>query len=239
LAITRDQLSTLAKGTGAGTTFTITFPTLPVAGSSVIAALGVNLSGGVTSVKDNGTSQSTFTLDKSETGSASHVSYIYRADGISLPGSGSYTLTVTLGGSGAGYSAGAASYLGKLAGGPAATNGATATSAAPATGSATPTAGGSLLIGTFQDNSSGTADNPSVTNANFTSQLTQPSGTAGQVYGFADQIKAGTSADSCTWSVATSATYSGAIAVYSPAVTGPEADVPLLVPQAVKRSSLY
>lgn len=221
MAITRDQLSNLfnTASIGAGTTFTITFGTLPTAGSSVIAAIGIN-GQTVSSVKDNGTVQSTFTQDITQTGSANHISYLFRADGISLPSSGSYTLTVTIGGSGSGVSvsAGAASYQGKAAGAPVSSNGGTATGTSVTTGNATPLFAGSLFAATFQDNSSGTADNPTVTNGNFTSRLAAPNGAAGQVFGLADAIEGGTSADACTWSVGTSATYSAVIAVYSPAV---------------------
>jgi hypothetical protein len=216
--ITRDQLSSLTNSAAiSGTTFTITFPSNPAAGSSVIAALAVNGSA-VTSVMDNGTTPSTFTLDVSETGTASHVSYIYRADSITLPSSGGYVITVTCGGSGPSVSAGAQSYLGKLAGGPVSTNVATATGTSVTTNNGTPTVAGSLFAATFQNNSSGTADNPTVTNGNFTQQLSEGNGSVGQVYGFADAILAGTSAQACTWTVGTSATYSAAIAVYSPAV---------------------
>lgn len=223
MGITRDQLSSLFAMPSLGSSaFAITFLTRPAAGSSVIAALGVNTAGAtITSVKDNGTSQSTFTLDVTKTGSSQHISYIYRADGISLPASGNYTVTVTLSsGSGVSVSAGAASYLGKLAGGPAATSTGTATSASVSTGSATPTAAGSLFAGTFQDNSGNTTDNPTATNGNFTQQLSEGNGdTGGQVYSFADGIVAGTSAQACTWTVASSFTYSAALAVYSPANT--------------------
>ena len=219
MAITRDQLSTVTIANTTGSSFTITFPTRPAAGASVLVTLGLNCTAAISSVKDNGTSQSTFTLDKTETGSASHISDIYRADGISLPSSGSYVVTVTLASSVA-YSvtAGAASYLGKAPGGPVSTNAATATSTSVSTGNGTPNAAGSLFIATFQDNSGGSADNPTVTNANFTSQLTNGDGTSGQVFGFADQIKAASSADACTWTVGTSATYSAAVTVYPAAI---------------------
>lgn len=237
MAITRDQLSSLTNtgSIGAGTTFTITFPSLPAAGSSVIVAIGIN-GQSVTTVKDNGTSQSTFTQDVSKVGTTNHISYLYRADGISLPGSGSYTITVTIGGSGSGVSvsAGAASYLGKGAGGPVATNSGTATGTSITTGSVTPAMGGSLFTATFQDNSSGSADNVTVTNGNFTSRLVQNNGSTGQVYGFADAIEAGTSADACTWSVATSATYSSAIAVYSTAGTTANAGLATAVGAALQ-----
>jgi hypothetical protein len=222
VAITRDQKSSLTASSSTGSTsVTITFPTLPTAGSSVIAALGINFNGtgSVTSVKDNGTSQSTFTQDVTKTGTANHISYIYRADGISLPSSGSYTITVLLTVTGASVSLGAASYLGKAAGAPAATNTGTATSTSVSTGSVTPSLTSSLFVGTFQDNSSGTADNPTVTNGAFTQQLSEGNGSSGQVYGFADAIPANTTAEACTWTVGTSATYSAAIAVYSPSGT--------------------
>lgn len=222
MAITRDQKSSLTVSASTGSTsVTVTFATLPTAGSSVIAAFGINFNGtgSITSVKDNGTSQSTFTQDVTKIGSTNHVSYIYRADGISLPSSGSYTLTLVLTVTGASVSLGAASYLGKAAGAPVATNTGTATSASVSTGSVTPSLTSSLFVGTFQDNSSGTADNPTVTNGAFTQQLSEGNGSLGQVYGFADAIPANTTAEACTWTVGTSATYSAAIAVYSPAGT--------------------
>lgn len=223
MGLTRDTTSNLFTSTTVTSpgTFTITFSVNPTAGSSVVVALGINGNGvalSVVSVKDNGTTQSTFTADAVKTGTPNHVSWIYRADGISLPASGTYSITVTLSGTSTGVSvsAGAASYLGKASGGPVATSTGTATGTAITTNSATPTLGGSLFFATFQDNSSGSADNPTVTNGNFTQQLSEGNGNVAQVFSMADAIEAGTSADACTWSVATSATYSSALAVYSP-----------------------
>lgn len=216
--ITADQLGTLKTASTTGTSFTITFPSLPTAGSSVVLSMGLNTTGTISSVKDNGTSQSTFTLDVTKTGASNHKSLIYRADGISLPGSGSYTITVTFTGSVSySVSASAKSYLGKASGAPVSTNTGTATSTTVSTGAATPSVAGSLFIATFQNSSGGSADNPTVTNANFTSEQVNGNGGSGQVFGFADQIKTGNSADTCTWTVGTSAVYSSAIAVYSPA----------------------
>lgn len=223
MTITRDQLSNLtATSPVAGTTFTITFPTNPTAGSSVIVALGLNFNavGSVTSVVDNGTTPTTFTQDVTKVGTANHVSYIYRADNITLPSSGGYVITVTVSVTGISASAGAQSYLGKATGGPVSTNTGTATSATITTNNGTSTAGGSLFVGTFQNNSSNTADAVTVTNVNFTARLSESNGNTAQVYGFADQIKVANTADACTWSVATATdTYSSAIAVYSPAAT--------------------
>jgi len=237
MTIARDQLSNLtASSPVAGTTFTITFPTNPAAGSSVIVALGINFNaaGSITSVVDNGTTPSTFTQDVTKTGTANHISYIYRADNITLPSSGGYVITVTVTVTGVSASAGAQSYTGKAAGGPVSTNTGTATSGTITTNNGTPTVGGSLFVGTFQNNSSNTADNVTVTNANFTARLSESNGSTAQVYGFADQIKVANTADACTWSVATATdTYSSAIAVYSPAATGPAA--PFTPPRGVVR----
>jgi hypothetical protein len=232
--ISRDQLSSLSVGTAGGSSFTITFPTLPTPGASAFAAIGLNLAGTITSVKDNGVTQSTFTLDVTETGTTNHISVIYRADGISLPSSGSYALTVALSTTGASYSAGAATYLGKAAGGPLHTGVSTGTSTTVNTGSLTPNLSGSLFLATFQDNSSGTADNPTNNNANFTQRLSEGNGSLGQVYGFCDGITAGVSAQAANWTVGTSATFSVVLAVYSPNFGAPE-----VTSQAAKRAAYY
>ena len=233
--ISRDQLSSLSVGSSiAGTSFTITFPTLPTPGASVMVPIGLNLAGSISSVKDNGVVQSTFTLDSTETGSANHISVLYRADGISLPSSGSYTITVTLSTTGASYSAGAASYLGKAVGGPLHAGVSTGTSTTVNTGSLAPNLTGSLYISTFQNNSSGTADNPTNNQANFTQQLSEGNGSLGQVFGFVDGITSTLSALAANWTVGTSATFSVLIAVYSPNFGAPQ-----VTSQAAKRSAYY
>src|SRR5678815_5191782 len=80
---------------GSATSLTITWEdTQPTAGSTVIVLVNVSGSVAATSVVDNGTSVSTFSLDKQNT--ALEGAAIYRANNISLPSSGNYSVTISV-----------------------------------------------------------------------------------------------------------------------------------------------
>jgi len=220
VSITRDQVS--AAGIwSTGSSWAATWSVNPEAGSSVLIAVSLHGAATITSVTDNGTTPATFTLDLSETygsGSTLHGSYIYRADGITLPSSGSYAVTVAMSSSsGSGSSAGV-SYLGKLAGGPGThTAVGTSTGTAVSTGSLTPPAAGYLCFAAFQDSTSLNPETITLTGSGFTQQAVNANGSAAQAMAIADQIGTPASAQACTWTLGDSVEWSAAMAAYAPA----------------------
>ena len=93
MTITRDQLSSLAATSAAGS-LNVTWPVNPAAGATVLVAVS-NVYGAPVSVADNGTTPSTFTQDAGNNAGTYNV-WIYRANSITLPSSGSYTVTVNV-----------------------------------------------------------------------------------------------------------------------------------------------
>src|SRR6185437_9944001 len=131
MGITIDQTSSLAQ-TGSGSSVVCTWTTNPTAGAKVLVY--VQLGNTPTSVIDNGVTPSTFILDAAS--SLAAKCYVYRADGITLPASGSYTVTVNYTPGSSTIQARGRSYLGVATGGPTATlNTATGTSNSPVSGS--------------------------------------------------------------------------------------------------------
>src|SRR5690242_4858677 len=93
MTITRGQLSGLAA-TGGASSLNVTWGTNPAAGSKILVAVFTG-SAIPNSVTDNGTSPATFTRDVTDT-ARPNKAFIYRGDNITLPGAGSYTVTVTV-----------------------------------------------------------------------------------------------------------------------------------------------
>jgi hypothetical protein len=218
VAITRDQVSSVYTSAGTASAV-VTWPTLPAAGSKVLVAIGLS-SGGITSVKDNGTSVSTFVLD-SPVETESNTIQVYRADGISLPSAGSYTVTVTLPSSQYVFGGGV-SYWGVAAGGPTASNGGVnGGSASVATGSVTPARAGALFFAGFVDESSSNPETITLSGAGFSEQLTETNG-SNVCGGIADQIAAGgPSSTACTWTLGDTPGWCAVIVSYDAAVAAP------------------
>ena len=172
MTTTRDKLGALSGASNA-TTAVITWAANPAAGAKVLVAVCYNAgTNKVSSVKDNGTTQSKFTLDANynNTSIGATIS-VYRADGISLPSSGSYKVTVTF--SSALYATTAGySYLGANTGAPTATNHSTGTSNSAVTGTATPSKAGALYFATETDNT-GTSETITLTGSGFTEEATE------------------------------------------------------------------
>jgi hypothetical protein len=228
VAITRDHKSTIGQ-IGSGLSVTTSWSVNPTAGSTVIVAVLYNHVGTNLSVVDNGTTPSTFTLDASNLVSTSGI-HIFRANNITLPASGSYTVTVTTSSTASTILAGGWSYLGVQTGAPEATSTAsTGTSTAPSTGSVTGSAG-DLYVGAFADRS---ALNPETITHNggptWTEQFRNTDGATFWPFASADAIIAGSGSNSDTWTLGDSVLWTGVIACYQPAVAvqiaSPTADV--------------
>jgi hypothetical protein len=213
LTITRGQISSQLINSDGGV---VTWGTDPTAGQKILIAIWSTSAETITSVIDNGTSPTTYTQDFTQS-SGGHAVWIYRADGITLPGSGSYGATVSTGNQGHNVLAGGIAYSGVLTGGPTATNSSTGTSTTPATGAVTPAAAGALFFGLFSDAS---ANNDSITinGAPFTEQFTATDGTIYSPGAAADRIDSGgPSSTSASWTIGASTAWVGGIATYDAA----------------------
>jgi hypothetical protein len=174
----------------------------------------------ITSVTDNGTVQSTFTNDVLDTTGGSFLG-IWRADGIHLPGAGSYTVTVTFSASALGLASGR-TYTGMGNGGPASSNATAAgTSGSVATANLTPPAVGALLIGGFVDDSGANPETITLTTAGASSIFKNQNGTL-LCGGIADHITSTGAAQGLAWTLSDAPDWGAMIAAYAAAgaVTG-------------------
>src|SRR6266704_3253737 len=211
MTVTRGQKSTVGQ-TASGSTVVTSWGTNPAAGSSVLVFVQSSVT--PTSVADNGTTPATFTLDAG--GGSTTGAYVYRANGITLPSSGAYHVTVTISGTHTIQALGI-EYLGMKTGAPDATNtslGVTGTSVT--TGSAAPAAAGGVVFGGFADQSGLNPETITFTGSSpQTSQLTVTNGSSFWPCGVADALTG--SAQAFTWTLGDSVAHDGTAAAYSPA----------------------
>lgn len=211
MAVTRDKSATGATGNAGSVT--ITWATLPTSGSKAIVVIQAGTV--VSTVLDNGAVQSTFTLDQHFSGPGGDAD-IYRADGIHLPGAGSYSVTATFTAPGLFVAAGR-TYLGVAGGAPAAFNSNSGTGLTETTGNVTPLVTGSLLVGGFANDSGLNPETITLTTSGANALFTNSNGTT-LCGGSADNIPVGTTAQGFTWTTGDSVDWEGHVAVYSPAV---------------------
>ena len=200
---------------GSGTTATATFATNPAAGNTILAF--VQTGGSITSVVDNGSSPATFTRDVFSAGGKG--AYIYRANNITLPASGSYNVTVTITSAGT-IQVAALEFAGVAAGPPSATNTGSGTGTSVTTNSVS-SGGDAVFFGGFSDNS---GLNPqSVTfnsaGAGFTQDFVNTNGSSYWPAAEASATVSGPATNSLSWTTGSSSAWGAAIAVY-PAATG-------------------
>jgi len=211
VAIARDQTATGADQANAATV-TLTWTTNPAAGSKILILIGSDTS--VTSVKDNGSTVTTFT-DDGDNGGSGGWGYIFRADSIHLPASGAYKVTITMSGTaGVVYAAGR-SYTGVAAGAPTAHTTGSGTSSTVTLGPVTPAAAGSLVFGGFIDDTGSSAETINSTTSGTSTLFSTGNGTilAGAT---ADLLTAGTAAQTLGWTLGDAPDWGGVIAVYPP-----------------------
>ena len=217
MAITRGNKSNLIAASGSG--YAVTWSANPTAGQKILIALWTSASTTVTNAIDNGTSPTTYAFDLTETNSSGQHLYILRGDNITLPASGSYTVTLTVSGSSSVVGGGIA-YSGVNPGGPTATNFDNATSGTSiSTNGATPNFAGALAFAAFTTDLFATTT-ISAAGGGFTNQFTELTGASFAPGALADQIiSGGPSAETCTWTAGNSASWVGSVAVYD--VPGP------------------
>src|SRR5579859_3099230 len=199
---TRDAVSALGSA-AASNTLVVTFTgTQPVAGDKIAcvfwASFGTTPS--ITSVKDNATSQNTYTGSVSDVTANTQGVYLYWLD---LPAnatwSGNYAITVTFGTATPSESdGGGIAYSGVATGAPTATNHGASNSAAASSGSINPSGSG-VYVGGMTDN---TASNPATLTAGggFTNRVTQTNGSAQQAGAMAD-IAEGSGSKAASWTI--------------------------------------
>lgn len=234
MAVTRDQTATGTAVASVSTT-TVVWPTLPTAGSKavVVVHLGDSASFALTSAKDNGTVQSTFTADYAlaPVSGTNSGHYILRADSISLPSSGNYTVTLNFAGTVDWCTASGRTYRGVTPGAPTGTNANNGTSASASTGNVTPAVTGALIAGGFSDNSSSN-ETITLTTSGASGIFTETNGVSLLAGAVADNIATTTSAQGLAWTISPDTpNWRGAVAVYSPAAT--TSDTPNIQPGPV------
>jgi hypothetical protein len=204
---------------GSGTAATATFSTNPASGNTILVF--VQTAGTITSVVDNGSTQTAFTMDVFTT--SGKGAYIFRANNITLPASGSYGVRVAITAAST-IQVQAIEFAGLASGPPSATNTGSGTGTAVSTSSVT-SGGDAVFFGGFSDNS---GLNPqSVTfnsaGAGFTQDFVNTNGSSYWPAAEASATVTGAATKSISWTTATSSAWGAAIAVY-PAAAGSGGD---------------
>jgi hypothetical protein len=212
--IIRGPSSSLLQSVDTGTA---TWAVNPAAGSTVLMTIWAADSETISSVVDNGSTPTTFTLDATHDANGQSA-YIYRANNITLPASGSYVVTVTAA-NGHSINGGGVAYYNVKPGAPTATNfGTSAASNSPATGNVTPAGAGALYAAVFCDASA--AETITLTGAGFNQTFINDTNNTFRFGASADKIdSAGPTATQCTWSLTDSVAWTAVIAVYESAAT--------------------
>jgi hypothetical protein len=214
MTVSRGQIGTLVQ-VGTGLVAYATWSTNPTAGNTIL--LFVQTAGTIVSVVDNGSAPRTFTADVSNTSNTG--AYIFRANNITLPSSGTYRVTITLTGGSSTIQGGGVEYIGMATGGPTVVHSPTGTGTAVSTGGASPANAGGLVFGGFSDLS---GLNPeTVTFGGSAPQVEQFRNTNGSSYwpmAVADALTGGS--QTFAWTLGDSVSWSAAIASYEAAGTG-------------------
>jgi hypothetical protein len=209
--VTRGQVSSLGQATAA-TSVTALFPAGVQAGNTILALVQCS-AGTPTSVADNGSPVSTFTLDAST--AAGHGVYIYRANGIAPPAGAAYQVTANYTTSTTTLQIGGVEYSGVKPGSPDTTHTASATSTAVATGAVAPNSPG-VVIGGFSDASALNPETITFTGAApAVQQLINANGSAWPPFAIADSLTG--ASQNLTWTLGDSVAWGAAVAAYSPA----------------------
>jgi hypothetical protein len=203
------------------TTATATFATNPAAGNTILVFVQTN--GTISSVTDNGSTPKAFTRDAFTT--AGKGAYIYRANNITLPASGSYKVTVKTADSRT-IQLKAIEFAGLAPGPPSATNSGSGTGTAVSTNSVT-SGGDTVFFGGFSDNSS---QNPqsiafNSAGAGFAQDFVNANGAAYWPAAQASATASGAATKSISWTIGSSSAWGAVIAAYG--VVAAEAPTPV------------
>jgi hypothetical protein len=183
--------STLGQVAG-GSSFTITWTgTQPTPGNKIAVVFwGSNSSNNtVSSVKDNASSQNTFTAGPSVAPTSDRQLWLYWLDlPTNASWSGNYTVTVTFSASITDASGGGGAYPNVTSGAPAATNTNSGTGTSATSGAANPGASSSLYVAGVNDNTGSNPASPFSVAAPFTMEVTQLNGSSQQAGSMADAV---------------------------------------------------
>lgn len=205
MAVVRDQIANATMVHGNVSSLAVVFSVNPAAGSTVLVGIA-DVSNFVSSVVDNGTTVSTFVQDVQLIGVGPPNAYIYRANYITLPSAGSYTVTVTFSGVGL-VAAGAISYKNVQRGAPEVTN-TNDQSGTNVTGLGTGAAAASVASHVYfgVGTEDGTTAAEGITTGNgFTQRSVNQDGTTGQPTVIGDLISTGSRQATFSWTNASPA----------------------------------
>lgn len=174
-----------------------------------------NTTNSTLTVADNGVTPSTFVRDASQETAGKHA-FVYRANGITLPSTGSYAVTLSNSGAAGTLQVCGVEYSGVATGAPTATNTGTATSTSVTTNSVTPVSAGALYFGGFSD-ASGLNPETITFGATGTEQFRNTNGSSFWPLAAADLI--GSGANAFTWTLGDSVSWSACVAVYDAVFT--------------------
>jgi hypothetical protein len=232
MAITRGALSGdptagVPAAVPSATTLAVAWATgnQPAAGSKVLVYVQQGgITSGNTSLADNGTTPATWVLDKNTV--SGHGVAVFRADGITLPSSGKFTVTVTSTQSAGTIVAGGVAYAGVATGGPSATNSGGATGTAVSAGAVTPAAAGALYFGAFSDSSGLNPETVTLNWAGGTQQFLETNGSSFWPSACADSITA-SGAQTPAWTLGDSVAWGAVALTYEAAAAGGTANAGL------------
>ena len=198
-----------------GTEAVATFATNPKAGNTILAF--IQTAGAISSVVDNGSTQTIYTRDAFTI--AGRGAYVYRANNITPPASGSYTITVTVGSSTT-IQVKAIEFANLIAGPPTGSSTRSGAGAAVTT-SAVTSARDAVFFGGFSDTSS---QNPQrfafdSAEAGFVEEWRNANGRGYWPAAAADAIASGPSTKSISWTLGSHAAWGAVVAVYPSGAT--------------------
>lgn len=212
MPILRGQKSNYAWTSGPNTTITCTFSVNPTQGSSVLCFVQPNIRS-IASVKDNGAQLHTF-VPISGAGDT-RGAFVYRTDNISLPSSGSYTVTLLVAGGTSNIGIMAIEYTGLGSHIRSVTS--SGTSNAP-TSTGADGLNGYLSFGGMSNNTSANPETITFTTGGvFAEQGKNTDGSSGVAGSCADGILTSDSNNALTWSLGDSPTWNTVQALFAPA----------------------
>lgn len=197
MAVLHDQSATLSTGTGA-TTIVVTWGTLPTAGAKAFVIIGFTNGVSPTSLSDNGVTPATWVKDVDN----GTIEQLWRADGITLPSSGSFAVTAHFAASSGDFHGGGSTFTGLATGGPTSSNGtATGTSLSVNTGNLTPVTSGDLKVGGFGDDTGSATQSITLTTGSAVSMFSNGNGNTAFAGAGAYHITTAATAQSLAWTL--------------------------------------
>lgn len=189
------------------------FTSNPAAGSKVLVAIQAGLAAGLT-VTDNGTTPATFRQDAACFNVSGMPSvFVFRADNITLPASGVYTVSVARSPTGS-LQVAAAAYTGVQNGPPSATSAIIGTGNLPALDAIIPADLASLFFSAFFSDSSQNPESITPASPEFLLGVTQVNGTSLTTGALSDALAASPAPRAGGWTLSDAPDFSAVMAAY-------------------------